>query len=59
MQTTALAFGGRLTGGGAVTAATEEYDGTSWTAGGNLGTARLSLAGAGLQTQLALEAYNS
>jgi hypothetical protein len=32
------------------TAATEEYDGTSWTAGGNLGTARFALAGAGTQT---------
>jgi hypothetical protein len=29
---------------------TEEYDGTSWTAGGNLGTARRRLAGAGTQT---------
>ena len=36
-QTTGLGFGGFTT---AVTAATEEYDGTSWTAGGNLGTAR-------------------
>jgi hypothetical protein len=30
--------------------ATEEYDGSAWTAGGNLGTARLILAGAGTQT---------
>jgi hypothetical protein len=29
---------------------TEEYDGSAWTAGGNLGTARYSLAGAGTQT---------
>jgi hypothetical protein len=27
--------------------ATEEYDGSAWTAGGNLGTARYALAGAG------------
>jgi hypothetical protein len=30
--------------------ATEEYDGSSWTAGGNLNTARTSLAGCGTQT---------
>jgi hypothetical protein len=29
---------------------TEEYDGTSWTAGGCLGTARYAMAGAGTQT---------
>ena len=29
---------------------TEEYDGTSWSAGGNLGTARTSLGGAGTQS---------
>jgi hypothetical protein len=34
----------------AATAATEEYDGTSWTAGGSLGTARYQLGGAGIQT---------
>jgi hypothetical protein len=28
-----------------VTNATEEYDGTAWTGGGNLGTARQELAG--------------
>jgi hypothetical protein len=33
------------------TAATEEYDGTTWTtAGGSLNTARRNLAGAGTQT---------
>jgi hypothetical protein len=32
------------------TSATEEYNGTSWTAGGSLNTARQSLAGAGIQT---------
>jgi hypothetical protein len=31
-------------------AATEEYDGTSWTAGGAMNTARRLLAGAGIQT---------
>jgi hypothetical protein len=46
-QTAALAFGGRNP---TVTGATEEYDGTSWTAGGNLNTARIDLAGAGIQT---------
>jgi hypothetical protein len=30
--------------------ATEEYNGSAWTAGGNLGTARSNLAGCGLQT---------
>ena len=29
---------------------TEEYDGTSWSAGGNLGTGRYRLAGAGTQS---------
>jgi hypothetical protein len=29
---------------------TEEYDGSAWTAGGNMGTARRVLAGAGIQT---------
>jgi hypothetical protein len=32
------------------TGATEEYDGTSWTAGGSLNTARIYLAGCGTQT---------
>jgi hypothetical protein len=31
-------------------AATEEYDGSSWTAGGNLATAKLITKGAGTQT---------
>jgi hypothetical protein len=31
----------------AVTGATEEYDGSSWTAGGSLNTARYALGGAG------------
>jgi hypothetical protein len=29
---------------------TEEYDGSAWTAGGNLATGRYALAGAGIQT---------
>jgi hypothetical protein len=29
---------------------TEEYDGSTWTAGGNLGTGRWGLGGAGTQT---------
>jgi hypothetical protein len=33
-----------------VTNATEHYDGSAWTAGGNMGTARYHLAGAGTQT---------
>jgi hypothetical protein len=41
-----LAFGGTPP----ATAATEEYDGSTWTAGGNLGTARYRLAGCGTQT---------
>ena len=44
-QTAGLAFGGTP-----ITAATEEYGGTSWTAGGNLGTARKYLGGCGTQT---------
>jgi hypothetical protein len=44
-QTAGLAFGGSP-----ATAATEEYNGTTWTAGGSLNTARDSLAGAGIQT---------
>jgi hypothetical protein len=52
-QTAGLGFGGY--GPGALNA-TEEYDGSAWTGGGNLGTARYALAGAGIQTAaLALE----
>jgi hypothetical protein len=43
-------FWWKLTTAPAITNATEEYDGTSWTAGGNLGTARRGLASAGTQT---------
>jgi hypothetical protein len=46
-QTVGLGFGGYTT---VVVNNTEEYDGTSWTAGGNLNTARGGLAGAGIQT---------
>ena len=46
-QTTALAFGGTP----APTGATEEYDGSTWTANPTgLNTARYSLAGCGTQT---------
>jgi hypothetical protein len=47
-QTAGLAFGGY--GGSPTTNATEHYDGSAWTAGGNMGTGRYYLAGAGTQT---------
>jgi hypothetical protein len=40
--------GANATGG--VNVATEEYDGSTWTAGGNVATARRFLAGGGVQT---------
>jgi hypothetical protein len=46
-QTAALAFGGYTQTN---TAATEEYDGTSWTNNPSLNTARAALAGCGTQT---------
>ena len=46
-QTAALAFGGLVPPS---TTATEEYNGSSWTAGGALTTARRDFAGAGTQT---------
>ena len=46
-QTSALGFGGLTT---VVVTNTEEYNGTAWTAGGNMVTARRSLAGCGTQT---------
>jgi hypothetical protein len=46
-QTAGLAFGGVQE---ILQRHTEEYDGTSWTAGGNLNTARRTLAGCGIQT---------
>jgi hypothetical protein len=48
-QTAALGFGGYKVPA-TISAATEEYDGTSWTTGGSLITARYGLAGAGTQT---------
>ena len=35
---------------GSVSNVTEEYNGTSWSSGGNLATARKTLAGAGTQS---------
>jgi hypothetical protein len=46
-QTAGLAFGGDP---GTAANVTEEYDGSAWTAGGNLNTARRNLAGCGTQT---------
>ena len=48
-QTAGLGAGGYLDGS-SNQAHSEEYDGTSWTEGNNLNTARYALAGAGLQT---------
>jgi L-2-hydroxyglutarate oxidase LhgO len=54
-QTAALAFGGTPP----VTAATEEYDGTSWTSSTSMTTARVVLAGAGTQASaLAFGGYS-
>ena len=47
-QTAGLAFGGTPIPSNGT--ATEEYNGSSWTAGGALNTARKTLAGGGLQT---------
>ena len=50
-QPAALVFGGQLDSSPfASLDATEEWDGTNWTAGGALSTARLGLAGFGIQT---------
>jgi hypothetical protein len=46
-QTAGLVFGGDVPPD---SNATEEYNGSGWAVGGNLGTARRSLAGAGTQT---------
>jgi hypothetical protein len=49
IQTAALAFGGSQDP--PISAATEEYDGTSWTTSpASMSTARVSLGGAGTQT---------
>ena len=50
LQTATLGFGGYINSPTPNTALTEEYDGTSWTAGGSLNTARKQAAGAGTQT---------
>jgi hypothetical protein len=48
-QTAGLGFGGYPSGSG--TNATEEYNGSTWTAGGNLNTGRQGgIGGAGIQT---------
>jgi hypothetical protein len=51
-QTSSLAFGGEgpaVGGGGPVPTGTDEYDGSSWTSGGALGTGRRTLGGCGTQ----------
>ena len=50
IQTAALAFGGNLGPGQPMTAATEEYDGSTWTASTSMTTARRNFAGCGTQT---------
>jgi hypothetical protein len=49
-QTSGLVFGGYDVPPAGAYDLTEEYNGTSWTAGGALGTARYNLAGCGTQT---------
>ena len=54
-QTSGLSFGGNIGNISPVpvedvSAVTEEYDGTAWTAGGTMATPRRDLAGAGTQT---------
>jgi len=53
-QTSGLCFGGNANTPSppaiVITGVTEEYDGTSWTSGGTMATARGSLAGCGTQT---------
>jgi hypothetical protein len=44
-----LAFGG-TTAPNVNVGSTEEYDGSTWSPGGNMGTARYNLAGCGIQT---------
>jgi hypothetical protein len=50
IQTAALAFGGNDYTVENPTNKTEEYDGSVWSAGGNLNEARTNLSGAGTQT---------
>ena len=52
-QTAGLAFGGANNSPYSVYTNTEEYDGSSWTAGGALGTARYGMAPAQNGTQTA------
>ena len=47
-NTASLAFGGYT---GTASSSTEEYNGSGWATGGNLGTARYLGAGAGTQTE--------
>ena len=57
LNSNATAFGGYTT---TEVANTEEYNGSAWTGGGNLATARTSLAGAGTQTSgLAFGGYTT
>jgi hypothetical protein len=49
-QTAGLGFGGYSPALAKVLNNTQEYDGSTWTDGGNLGNARYRLAGAGIQT---------
>ena len=49
-QTAGLAFGGLSYPPPVTQNITEEYDGSSWTAGGNLNTARFQISGSGIQT---------
>ena len=59
-QSSSLAFGGNIPPVNTSTTATEEYDGTSWTAGGALNTSRFGLGGGGTQTAaIAMTGRNS
>ena len=53
-QTAGLAFGGEP-----ITGATEEYNGSSWTTGGSLNTARRNMGGCGTQTASLASAGNT
>ena len=59
-QSASLAFGGNIIPVNTSTTSTEEYDGTSWTAGGALNTGRFGLGGGGTQTAaIAMTGSNS
>ena len=49
-QTAGLSFGGIPAPGGSAQSTSEEYDGSSWSSGGTLGTAAERCAGSGTQT---------